>query len=145
VTGGFSRRAQLYGISCFSNMKTETVRTSKCSLTSTRTLCAISYKNVLLIFTVITISHATLTVRNIFQPVSRGQPNGTKSPLCYLLSFIIYRQLQTQLVWLFARHVPTSTISSSEISLFMLKKLNSVAFSPQANYTDRATAACRGS
>jgi hypothetical protein len=25
------------------------------------------------------------------------------------------------------------------------KKLNSVAFSPQANYTDRATAACRRS
>jgi hypothetical protein len=24
-----------------------------------------------------------------------------------------------------------------------LKKLNSVAFSPQANYTDRATVACR--
>jgi hypothetical protein len=26
-----------------------------------------------------------------------------------------------------------------------IKKLNSVAFSPQANYTDRATAACRRS
>jgi hypothetical protein len=29
--------------------------------------------------------------------------------------------------------------------LFHSKKLNFVAFSPQANYTDRATAACRRS
>jgi hypothetical protein len=31
------------------------------------------------------------------------------------------------------------------ITEYPLKKLNSVAFSPQANYTDRATAACRRS
>jgi hypothetical protein len=31
------------------------------------------------------------------------------------------------------------------LKLNLHKKLNSVAFSPQANYTDRATAACRRS
>jgi hypothetical protein len=32
-----------------------------------------------------------------------------------------------------------------EVQLHNIKKLNSVAFSPLANYTDRATAACRRS
>jgi hypothetical protein len=36
-------------------------------------------------------------------------------------------------------------ISSSQGLYLYPEKLNSVAFSPQANYTDRATAACRRS
>jgi hypothetical protein len=39
-----------------------------------------------------------------------------------------------------SKRTPTSQIVNDNT-----KKLNSVAFSPQANYTDRATAACRQS
>jgi hypothetical protein len=38
---------------------------------------------------------------------------------------------------------PTSCVRVPAVSLLIKKKLNSVAFSPQANYTHRATAACR--
>jgi hypothetical protein len=43
----------------------------------------------------------------------------------------------------YANVAPTSQIRASAILLLL--KLNSVAFSPQANYTDRAAAACRRS
>jgi hypothetical protein len=39
----------------------------------------------------------------------------------------------------------TSFLTTKPSLVQLKKKLNSVAFSPQANYTDRATAACRPS
>jgi hypothetical protein len=78
------------------------------------------------------------------------------SPCAYSLLSSVSTQLGYQLFWLKLGHVFSHNFFTNPIiwhcTVWLtlplnkpLKKLNSVAFSPQVNYIDRATAACRRS
>jgi hypothetical protein len=67
-------------------------------------------------------------------------------PLC---EAVYCYHLQLTFTWTESVEVAQSPVFARIVLKFQysikLKKLNSVAFSPQANYTDRATSACRWS
>jgi hypothetical protein len=64
-----------------------------------------------------------------------------KSPFRYYLRYTYSKPLPTSGL----RTWKTGRLAKRLLKRRLIYKLNSVAFSPQANYTDRATAACRRS